>query len=175
MAGMTACSSPPSRLYLLSSTTPAAPGQASAASSGNSAARAGAVPSDRAPSLGVAVAVPDYLDRLDIIERTSANEIKPNYDAQWGEDLSVTATRALVGDLAALIPSHDVVMLSSPGRRKVDYRVRLDLSRFESTPDGQSVLAGRWSIIDVAGNERAGGRIERSEPAAPGDFGAMAA
>lgn len=174
-----ACSSRPSRLYLLNSTVAPAQTVASARSRNNDAGYGSSQPPGAARAgdarlLGVAVTVPEYLDRLDIMVRTSANEIKPNYDEQWGEGLAVTATQTLAEDLSKLLPSDDTVILPSRSRRTIDYQVNLDLTRFETAADGESVIAGRWSITDGTGNERASGRVLRSEPAAPGDFEGMA-
>jgi uncharacterized protein len=168
------CSSPPSRLYLLSSTeTPTAKqADVTAAVSGSSQSPA------RRPVgrvIGVAVAVPEYLDRLDVVERTSANELKPIYGAQWGENLATTATRAMAGNLSAKLPSDDIVTLPSRTQRILTYQVSLDLTRFESDSEGNSALAGRWSIADGNGVERMSGRVQHSEVVAGPGYDAMAA
>ena len=166
------CQSPPSRLYLLNSIPATPQTQAATAASGSSRpARAHA----GGPVIGVAVSVPEYLDRTDIIERTSANELKPNYDAQWGENLAVTATRTVSDNLATLLPSDDIMMLPSRSRRSFDYQVNLDLTRFESDPQGVSTLAGRWSIANSEGVEKASGHVLRTEPASGTGYDAMAA
>jgi uncharacterized protein len=168
------CQSPPSRLYLLNSIPATPQPQAAAAASGSSRpASAGA--HANGPVIGVAVSVPEYLDRTDIIERTNANELKPNYDAQWGENLAVTASRTVSDNLATLLPSDDIMMLPSRSRRSFDYQVNLDLTRFESDPQGVSTLAGRWSIQDGEGVEKASGHVLRTESAGGTGYDAMAA
>lgn len=174
------CSSPPSQLYLLSSVPMTAQSQAATqpdfAPAGYGSSRPiRAAAHSTAPAVGVAVSVPQYLDRTDIVERTSANEVRPIYSAQWGESLAVTATQAVSDNLAAMLPSDDVMMLPSRSRRSFDYQVNLDLTRFESDPQGVSTLAGRWSILDSNGTERASGRVFRSEPAGADGYAAMAA
>jgi uncharacterized protein len=168
------CQSPPSRLYLLNSIPATPQPQAAAAASGSSRpAPAGA--HANGPVIGVSVSVPEYLDRTDIIQRTSANELKPNYDAQWGENLAVTASRTVSDNLATLLPSDDIMMLPSRSRRSFDYQVSLDLTRFESDSQGVSTLAGRWSILDGEGTEKASGHVLRTEPAGGPGYDAMAA
>jgi uncharacterized protein len=175
-----ACASPPSRLYLLSplpssgqhqATTPSSAG---AEHSGSSLPTA-STPTSREPLVAVAVSIPEYLDRPDIVERTSANEVKPDYSAQWGENLATTATRALAGNLEEMVPSDDVSMLPSSRGGSFDYLVNLNLTRFESDEHGVSTLAGRWSIADRNGVERAAGRVQRSENATGPGYDAMAA
>src|SRR6185437_3201705 len=110
-----------------------------------------------------------------ILKRTSANEVKPDYSAQWGENLSVTAARALAENLERMTPSDDILMLPSRSRRNFDYIVNLDLSRFESDAQGRSVLEGRWSISEHDGTELASGRARRADQAAGPGYDAMAA
>lgn len=171
-----ACASSPSRLYVLSPII-ASP-QVAAADPGTAVAAASTAPMKRfssGPLIGVSVTVPDYLNRLDIVERTSGNELKPIYSAQWGEDLAVTASRALADDLSALLPAADIIMLPSRSNRDIDYQLTLTLTSFESDSTGTSTLAGRWSIDDSSGTEIGGGRLLRSQSAKPGDYAAMAA
>ena len=168
------CQSPPSRLYLLSS-IPATPQPQAAAAASGSSRPAPAAAHANGPVIGVSVTIPEYLDRTDIIERTSANELKPVYDAQWGENLAVTAARTVSDNLATLLPSDDIMMLPSRSRRSFDYQVNLDLTRFESDPQGISTLAGRWSISDSEGVEKASGHVLRKEPASGPGYDAMAA
>jgi uncharacterized protein len=169
------CSSQPSRLYLLSSTespTAAKPAVAVAVS-GSSQPAAARRPSG--PVVGVAVTVPEYLDRLDVMERTSANELKPIYTAQWGESLATTATRAVAENLSARLPSDDIIILPSRSQRQLDYQVNLDLTKFESDSEGTSTLAGRWSVADSDSAERMSGRVQRTEKADGPGYDAMAA
>lgn len=176
----TACSSPPSRLYLLSAQPPGgqegaamAPGLATARSGSSAPPVSARAPA--APVVAVSVSIPEYLDRLDILKRTSANEVKPDYSAQWGENLSVTAARALAENLERMTPSDDILMLPSRSRRNFDYIVTLDLTRFESDEQGRSILEGRWSVANHDGTELASGRARRTDQAAGPGYDAMAA
>jgi uncharacterized lipoprotein YmbA len=182
----TGCSSQPSQLYLLNSLSPSPQSpmaaQAGVTPMGSGSSRpAGVSKSANRPlvivavAVAVAVSVPEYLDRLDIVERTSANELKPIHSAQWGESLAVAATRAVAENLVALLPSDDVIMLPSRSREGFEYQVNLDLTRFESDSEGRSTVAGRWSISDREGRKRAGGRVLRSERAEREGYDAMAA
>jgi uncharacterized protein len=173
LAALIGCSSPPSRLYLLSSTEPATVRPPGAAISGSS--QPGTTRQPHASVISVAVTVPEYLDRLDIMERAGANELKPIYSAQWGESLATTATRAVAGNLSAHLPSDDILLLPSRSQRRVDYQVNLDLTQFESDSAGNSTLTGRWSISDSDGVERMSGRVQRSESADGAGYDAMAA
>lgn len=171
------CSSPPSQLYVLSSqpaTSTAGQTRSDLAAGYGSSRPAGAPQPETAPIVVVTVTIPDYADRTNMVERTGANELKPIYTAQWAENLGVTATRAVSENLASLLPSDDIVMLPSRSRRSFDYQVDLDLTRFESDSQGAATLAGRWSISDSAGAERASGRVSRTEAAREAGYAGMA-
>jgi uncharacterized lipoprotein YmbA len=174
---LAACQSSPAQLYLLSSQT-AARQNAGSAQLVDAAGRGLPRPADRgklAGTLGVAVTVPEYLDRLDIVERAGANEVKPSEKAQWGESLSIDATRVVVEDLEALLPSASVVILPSRSRRSLDYEVDIELIRFEGDATGNSVMAGEWTISASDGHVLASGRFTRTEPIAQTGFSEMAA
>lgn len=169
------CSSPPSRLYLLSSIESPTPAPSSGVTAISGSSQRAPLKVANAPVVGVTVSLPEYLDRLDIMERTSANELKPIYTAQWGESLAATATRAVAENLTARLPSDDIVILPSRGQRRLDYQVNLDLTKFESDSAGNSAMAGRWSISDGEGTERASGRVQHSEQTDGSGYDAMAA
>jgi len=174
-SALVSCSSPPSRLYLLSSTETPATAQPSVAAAVSGSSQPVAAPRPNGPIVGVTVTVPEYLDRLDVMERTSANELKPIYAAQWGENLATTATRAVAENLSARFPSDDIVILPARTQRRLDYQVNLDLTKFESDSEGNSTLAGRWSIADSDGAERMSGRVQQTQKADGPGYDAMAA
>src|SRR5215469_6910250 len=174
-SALVSCSSPPSRLYLLSSTETPAAAQPSVAAAVSGSSQPAAALRQNGPVVGVTVTVPEYLDRLDVMERTSANELKPIYAAQWGESLATTATRAVAENLSARFPSDDIVILPSRSQRRLDYQVNLDLTKFESDSEGNSTMAGRWSIADSDGVERTSGRVQQTQKADGPGYDAMAA
>jgi uncharacterized lipoprotein YmbA len=122
----------------------------------------------------VPVSVPDYLDRPEIVTRSSSNEITVTDSQRWAERLSTNATGTVVENLAQALGAEQVVAL--PARSEVDYEVALDLRRFEIDPEGRAVMIGRWSVIDAKSRkEVARGGLHRSEPVADSSYGAIAA
>jgi uncharacterized protein len=170
-------SSPPPNLYLLSSLPAAEAKQAAAAAPGREIGAGSSRPGlAGTPVIGVVATVPPYLDRRDIVMRTGANQVKAMDNDRWAEDLSVSVTRTIADDLGVLLPAADVVMLPSYLGQTIDYEVRVDLTKFDIESDGTTTIAGRWSIADAGrGQERAVGRILRSERADQAGFAAMAA
>ena len=95
----------------------------------------------------------------------------------WADDLDLDISRALADDLAALLPGYEIVTLPSRLGLTIDYEVRVELTRFEIAADGDTSMAGRWSIVDKTdGTARTIGRIAREERArTPGIASAVAA
>lgn len=126
-------SSVPPRLYLLSGGS----GAAAIASQERGGGRAqqgeialvSATPGVR---LGVAVTIPQYLDRPEIMVRTNEYELEPMENARWAEGLTITASRAIADDLSMLLPRDDVVSL--PTRTNVH-------STIESTSNSRNLIS----------------------------------
>jgi uncharacterized lipoprotein YmbA len=98
--------------------------------------------------IGIApITMPDYLDRPELIQRASDNEIKVDDQQRWAERLSTNATRVLIENLSSLLGGERIVAL--PARAATTYEVDLDLSRFDIDPDRAVVMVGRWSIVDA--------------------------
>lgn len=176
IVALVGCSAPPPRLFVLDGAT--AP----------SAVEAGFVTSDQsskpyqvaaAPPVikaGVMVAIPQYLDRPEIVVRTDQYELKPLNDSRWAEDLSITASRAIASDLGALMPGSDFISLPTRVERSIDYRIGVDVTKFDTDTAGNLELTGRWSIIDVTtGNEHAAGRFQETAKANASDAASIAA
>jgi hypothetical protein len=143
--------SPPARLFLLSSGPVQVPGERAMLSSDSRQpmfdVRGPSAPGARA---AVAVTVPQYLDRPEIMVRTDNFELEPLPDAKWAEDLTMTASRTLAEDLSRLLPGYDILAWPNRFERPVAYRIEVSLSHFEMNSSNQVVIAGRWVITDDA-------------------------
>jgi hypothetical protein len=95
------------------------------------------------------VALPDFLDSTDIVLRNGQNELVPSTTGRWGERLSLGITHALAADLSQRLPGVLVTRSSVPGQSSVSLLVNVEA--FDVHPDGQCVLAARWSIPGVTG------------------------
>ena len=160
--------SPPPRLFLLSSGPVQAPGQRAMLSSDSRPVLD--VHSPSRVQAAVAVTVPQYLDRPEIMVRTDAFELEPLPDARWAEDLTMTASRALAEDLNRLLPAYDIVAWPNRFEGPVPYRIEVNLSNFEMSNPNQVVIAGRWVIADdAAGKERASANFRNAALIADSD------
>jgi uncharacterized protein len=142
-------SSPPPRLYLLTS----------------EADGADPLPETRHLAIGIAlVTVRDYLDRPEIVTRATANEVTATENARWAEPLSLNATRVLGENLRALLGTDDVVLLPARQVTSPRYEVGLEVTRLEIDSMSTVILAARWSISEpTTGKEVLSGQVVHSE------------
>lgn len=170
LVALVGCSGPPpSRLFLLSSGPIQAPGERAMLSSGHLDPTTGSPPAG-ARAVAVAVTVPQYLDRPEIMVRTDDFELRPLPEAKWAEDLAMTASRALADDLNRLLPGYEIVAWPNRLQRPVAYRIEVNLSHFEPNSPTQVVVAGRWTITDdTTAKERASANFQNAAPLADSD------
>lgn len=166
LALLAACSSssvPPPRLFVLS------PLQAQAA---------GDHPVSGIPSILVAqTQVPDYLDRPQIIERTTTNELKLVDADQWAERLSINVSRVVAQNLTTMVPADANVAVPARASLPYDFQVVVTLNNFELDQSGAAILGGRWSVTNAEGTkELAAATVSLRQPAArPGIAAAVEA
>jgi uncharacterized protein len=96
------------------------------------------------------VRLPDYLDSVDILTRRGGLVV-PSRTGRWAERFSVGVTRALTTFLANRLTS--VVVTSGQPIEPPVLRVLVDVIAFESTTNGEVLLAARWTITDGTGQK----------------------
>ena len=127
----------PSKFYTLNSLI--APGE-----------RSGAVPAEQGISVAVGpVAIPDYLDRPQILTRSGPRELKLAEFDRWAGSLEEDISRVLAENLSGLLAPDNVTVLRWGGDAypfPAKYRVGVDMTRFEGTIGESVILAARWSV-----------------------------
>jgi uncharacterized lipoprotein YmbA len=126
----------------------------------------GSTAASRGPVVGVEQAnIPEYLDRPEIVVRTSANTLELTQGDRWGQRLQGDITRVLAENLRGLLPSDNVFVLPLRRREPVAVTVAVDITSFERDASGAVVLNAYWSVLDGQTEaERAGARARYSEP-----------
>jgi uncharacterized lipoprotein YmbA len=109
---------------------------------------------------------PDYLDRLEIVQRTGPNQLSVSEFDRWGEPLEQTFQDVLAANLQILVPGVAAVRFPWKGARQVEYRLAMVVSRFEvDVPSGAAALDASWGFVRNAGGEDlGGGRANIREP-----------
>ena len=125
----TGCSSvPPMRFYVV---TPLAAPAAAA----------------RAPGPRVVVAavrLPEYLERPQLVTRSGDNRLQLEEFQQWGGNLAKDLTRVMAENLSQLLGSDAVIAAPHTQRMRPDYRVEVEVLRFERAGDARVHLTARW-------------------------------
>jgi uncharacterized lipoprotein YmbA len=147
--------SPPSRLHVLA-VEPEAP-----------------LPSaERRPPvlLGVGpVEVVDYLERPELVLRRGRTSLELAELDRWAERFEVMFGRVLRESLARLLATDDVIELPSDREVQPDWRIAVQLLRFEAQDGREVELEARWSLFGGTGDRPL--RLERTvlrEPVEPG-------
>jgi hypothetical protein len=101
------------------------------------------------------IEVPDYLDRPQIVTRSGINELKyAEYD-RWAGSFEEDVARVLVENLSALLSDRQVAVLrwgsSAQPSFPFNYRVTIQVIRFERTVEGPALLKTQWTIYEGGG------------------------
>jgi uncharacterized lipoprotein YmbA len=141
-AGLGCAGSPPAKFYTLSPL-----------------ATTGEVKSEKGPAgqtlaIGIGpVRLPQYLARKEIVTRADANTIDlAEYDL-WGGSLQDDFSRNLMENLSLLLAGDRVSLFPWPGMGALDYRVGVEVMRFDGNRGGDVVLIATWTIREGQGGK----------------------
>jgi uncharacterized protein len=91
-----------------------------------------------------AVRLPEYLDRPQLVTRSGDNRLQLEEFHQWGGNLARDLTRAMAENLSRLLGSDAVVAAPHTLRMRPDYRVEIEVLRFERAADARVHLTAKW-------------------------------
>ena len=120
------------------------------------------------------VSVPDVVDRPQIVLRVAANRVERSEFDRWGEALKLAIPRVVAASLAQQLTSAQVFVYS-PSAPPADFRVLIDIERFESEPAKAVTIEASWSILPRAKGESKSGRSVVREPVATAGYDALVA
>jgi uncharacterized lipoprotein YmbA len=150
-------STPPARFYTLSAT----PSPAAASS-----------------SLSVAVgpvSVPGAVDRPEIVVRTSANEVRLDEFNRWAAPLQEDLSRVIAENLVAMLGTPRVTLFPQTLSADADYRVAIEVQRFESAPGKAATLDAVWIVRRAKDGKAQTGRTAVRETVQDNGYDALAA
>jgi uncharacterized protein len=158
------CASQPSRFYLLSAVP-------------NTEMASLEMSGQQGPTIGVGpVTLPRYVDRPQIVTRTSPYELKVAEFDRWAEALDTNFTRVLAENLSILLPTARVVMSPWPRAIPIDYQVTVDVTHFLSQVGGDSLLIADWTLFKGEGQDAlTSGRSRFSASPGGQDYAAIVA
>ncbi len=110
---------------------------------------------DKAPRKVVGIApveIPDYLDRPEIVSRSSVNRLSLAEFDLWGGSLKADIQRVLTENLSALLSRDGFSVIGWRPGAMTNYRVTLHLTRFDIVRHGKEVLVvAQWIVADSGG------------------------
>ena len=122
-----------------------------------------------APSIAVGpVTIPEIVDRPQFVVRLGPNQVQIVEQARWAEPLKAGIARVVAANLATTLGAR-----VAPTRNgDADYRVALDVQRFESPADA-ALIEALWTVTSKDGKKS--GRSVVREKIAVKDHASLAA
>jgi uncharacterized lipoprotein YmbA len=159
-------STPQPRYYTLGAMAPASTGSASAPASAGS--------SSFSVSVGP-VSVPAVVDRPQIVVSISENQVSLDEFNRWAAPLQDGLAAVLAENLAGILGTPSVTVFPRESGADADFRVAVDLQRFESTPGTSAVMEATWVVRRAKDGRTLTGRTSVREAVQDRAFEALAA
>ena len=118
-----------------------------------------------------AVTVPEVVDRPQMVLRVTANQVMITEQARWAEPLKSEIPRVIAGNLARLLNAR-VSAYPQSADPDVDYRVTVEVQRFDSALGDAVTVEALWTVRPAKGAAKSGRAVVR-EPAGGGDYDAL--
>jgi len=157
LAAGTGCASPRSNFYTL-----------------NSAAKPVATKADTSVAVGP-VSVPAAVNRPQIVVRLTPNQVAIDEFHRWASPLPDAIVRVVVENLSAMLGTPHVTVFSQPTASGAQYRVVIDVLRFESAPGEAATLDALWTVRGTKDGTTRSGRTTVSEPVPDREYTTLAA
>jgi uncharacterized lipoprotein YmbA len=116
------------------------------------------------------VTIADYLDRPQIVTRTSSTELQLAEFHKWVEDLETAFPRVLVEDLTVLLGTQKVTQVPVPREIRIDQQVEVDVLQLDASDPSMVTLDAMWRIYGADGErllDEGRTRIQKPVDAAP--------
>jgi len=151
------CSTAPARFYSLAST-----------------ATADGVQATRVSVMVGPVTIPASVDQPGFVVQVAPNRVEVDEFNQWVAPLNDAIARAVAGNLTVMLGTPEVAT-ADLANFAPDYRVTIDVQRFESIRGDAAVVEAVWTVRKTAGGEIRSGRTVAREPVQGQGFEALAA
>jgi uncharacterized protein len=158
MALLSACASSPSHFYTLNPTAEAPPGRASAVT----------------VAVGP-VSIPEAVNRPEIVVQVGPNQVALDEFNQWAAPLQADIQRVLMENLARLLGTSRVFRYPQGPITAPDFRVQIEVLRFESAPGDAAFLDVIWTIRGKSEKDEKTGRTTWREPVSGKSYDALVA
>jgi uncharacterized protein len=138
----------------------------------------GATPAATSSDVSVAVgpvSVPGAVDRPQIVVNTGANRVGFDEFNRWAAPLQNDISRAVAENLGALLGATRVTQFPQTLSADTDFRVAIDVQRFESTLGESTLLDAVWAVRRAKDGKAETGRTRVREPVPQNGYEALVA
>jgi len=99
-------------------------------------------------SVGIGpVALPDYLDRPQIVTRDSPSQVRLAEFDKWAGTLKYAVPRIIAENLSALTGSDQVYAFPWKSALPIHYQVTIDILRFDAEMASHAELTAQWTVF----------------------------
>ena len=138
----------------------------------------GSAPADGKPAYSVAVGpitLPEVVDRPQIVLRVGPNEVTYVELHRWAGPLRNEIPRIIADNLAGYLNIRQVAAYPQSAGDNADYRVLVDIQRFDSTLGESVIIDALWSIKRQSDGAARTGRSTAKESSSGGTYEAVVA
>lgn len=93
--------------------------------------------------------LPQYLERPQIVTRRSPSRLEVAEYHQWGGNLRKDMIRVLAKNLSQLLETPRIFLSPRSAQPPPDFRVEIEVMKFERDPDEKVRLSVQWSVTAV--------------------------
>lgn len=114
---------------------------------------------DRARALSVVVGpvtLPEAVDRPQLVINAAGNRVEIKEFHRWAEPLKAEIPRVIAANLGRQLRTSSTASSSQLAIVEPDYRVVIDVQRFDSRPGEQALIEALWNVRARSGASRTG-------------------
>lgn len=103
---------------------------------------------ERGVAIGVErVELPAHLNRSQIVTRTTDYRLDLSESHQWAEPLKDSVSRVIAVNLSNMLESNRVFVVPRRGKVPLEFRVTVDVARFDGVLGEAAILDARWTLF----------------------------
>jgi len=121
------------------------------------------------------VHVPEIVDRPQFVVRRGANRVEVLEQQRWAQPLQAEIAQAIATGLAERLPQARISFGAEAPGRNADYRIAVDVKRFEAVPGKEVVVQSIWTIRTATAKTPLVRQSTFREAASGGGYDALAA
>jgi len=97
----------------------------------------------------VSLSLPQYLDRPQIVTRSTAHQLKINDYHRWGGNLRKNITSVIAKNLSNHLGTPNIFVVPHVSQSRITHRLMIEILAFEKGPGQIVSLSTRWTLADM--------------------------